>query len=312
MMQQVAVAQGGAASSTQPAPPSRTLASSAFLRLLSDPDSAPRFHHALEAAVHGVIREHARRAGLRTADADAFFSKLRANALRAALGAADGDSELLQPSQLMFVAVRLWTSAAKLGGREFCSILNEALRDDTPPAVDHAVTITHALNAFCVTRRVEDGPVRWPAAHVTYRGTALPRQHRAFFFAGQRYRAPMFLATAEEEDTSINSFLMRLPPATADQAPPFQEPTLWRFHLDGALPEKRRCVHLNFIDRTDGTVHGEDEFLYAPYSVFTVRATRWHPTPLVNAYVEHYHEIDVDVAPDNKRAPLDLPLAPWC
>eukprot|EP00966_Prymnesium_polylepis_P092792 2147967-Prymnesium_polylepis.1 len=63
----------------------------------------------------------------------------------------------------------------------------------------------------------------------------------------------MFLATAEEADTSINSFLMRLPPATADQAPPFQEPALWRFHLDGALAEKRRCVHLNFIDRTDGT-----------------------------------------------------------
>jgi len=54
------------------------------------------------------------------------------------------------------------------------------------------------------------------------------------------------------------------------------------------------------------------QFLYAPYSVFTVRATRWHPTLLVNAYVAHYHEIDVDVAPDNKRAPLDLPLAPWC
>ena len=27
-----------------------------------------------------------------------------------------------------------------------------------------------------------------------------------------------------------------------------------RFHFDGALPERRRCVHVNFIDRTDGTV----------------------------------------------------------
>ena len=32
-------------------------------------------------------------------------------------------------SQLMLIAVRLWTSAEQLGGREFCSLLNQALRE---------------------------------------------------------------------------------------------------------------------------------------------------------------------------------------
>ena len=105
---------------------------------------------------------------------------------------------------------------------------------------------------------------------------------------------------------------MQLPPPTAHQAPPFQEPCLWRFHFDGGLPERRRCVHANFIDRTDGTVHGEDEFLFVPYSVFTVRHVEWKSQPTVNAYAVQPHIIEVDVASDNLRHPPDLPLAPWC
>ena len=70
-------------------------------------------------------------------------------------------------------------------------------------------------------------------------------------------------------------------------------------------------MHVNYIDRTDGTVHGEDEFLYAPYSVGTVRNVQWHASPLVNTYVSNYHIIDVDVAPDNKTEPLDLENGPW-
>ena len=126
----------------------------------------------------------------------------------------------------MFVAVRLWTSAETLGGREFCALLNAALRDDTEPAVGHAATVTHALNTFCVTRRSASAPVvRWPPGHVTYRGTALPRQYQAFFVAGKQYRAPMFVATSFEEDVSVDTFLMRLPPASAEQSPPHQVPT---------------------------------------------------------------------------------------
>ena len=134
----------------------------------------------------------------------------------------------------------------------------------------------------------------------------------AFFAPGVAYRAPMFVATSFDDAVSVNTFLRRLERPSASQRPPHQEPTLWLFHYDGSLPQSRRCVHVNFIDRTDGTVHGEDEFLFAPYSCFTVRAVHWEADPVVDEYDARPHRIEVDVAPDNRRAPTDLPLAPWC
>ena len=293
-------------------PPARTLATSAFLRSYSAPTTKPRLHFQLETAVHGLITWHARRAGLSASEADAFYAQIRTNALTAAMGAGSA-SELLQPKQLMFIAVRLWTSADTLGSREFCSLLNEALRNDDADAIAHAAAITHALNAFCVTRRSHGSPVRWPPEHVTNRGTAMPRDFKSFFTVGKKYRAPMFVATSFSEKVAVNRFLMGLPPPADGQTPPLQEPTLWRFHLNGNLPESERCMQANFIgERTDGTVRGEEEFLFSPYSVFTVRAVSWHGEPLVDEYVTQTHVVDVDVASDNKREPLDLPLTPWC
>jgi len=292
-------------------PPAPTLAKSAFLRTYNEPNTKPRMHFQLEMAVYGLITWHARRAGLKASEADTFFNQIRTNALSAALDE-DNASELLQPRLLMLIAVRLWTSTGTLGSREFCSLLNEALRNDDADAIVHAVAITHALNAFCVTGRSIGSPVRWPPKHVTYRGTAMPRTFKEFFTVGKKYRAPMFVATSFREDVAVEHFLMRLPPPTEDQTPPIQEPTLWRFHLNSNLPERERCKQANFIDRTDGTVGDEHEFLFSPYSVFTVRAVSWHAEPLVNEYVTRSHVIDVDVASDNKREPNDLPLAPWC
>ena len=185
--------------------------------------------------MHSLIRAHAQRAGIDRSEADRFFQTLRTNALRAALQAGEGGAdEILRPDQLMYIAVRLWTSAATLRGREFCSLLNQALREDGADTIDHAVTCTHAINTFCVTRLAGGIPVPWPSEHVLYRGGAMPRCFQSFFAVGKAYRAPMFIATSVEQDVSIHTFLMRLPPATASQSPPFQEPVRWRFHLDGA------------------------------------------------------------------------------
>jgi hypothetical protein len=276
------------------------------------PSVSPRSYQ-LEAAVHSLIRAHAQRAGIDRSEADRFFQTLRTNALRAALQQAGegGADEILRPDQLMYIAVRLWTSTATLRGREFCSLLNQALREDGADTIGHAATIAHAINTFCVARR-GDIPIPWPSEHVLYRGGALPRCFQSFFAVGKAYRAPMFVATSADQHVSVHTFLMRLPPAAASQSPPFQEPVLWRFHLDGALPPNRRCVQVNFIDRTDGTVHDENEFLFAPYSTFTVRALEWSPQPSVNALIMKPHYIDVNVASDNLEQPLDLPLAPWC
>ena len=82
------------------------------------------------------------------------------------------------------------------------------------------------------------------------------------------------------------------------------EPVLWTFRFDPDL----RCKHVNFIDRTDGTVRNEDEFLFTPYSAFTVVSVTWNPDPTWM----RPHEIVLDVAADNQTMPENLPLAPWC
>ena len=74
----------------------------------------------------------------------------------------------------------------------------------------------------------------------------------------------------------------------------------------------RRSRSFVIIDRTAVGVPAEEEFLYSPYSTFTVREVQWHPEPIFNGFVSKIHYIDVDVASDNKSQPLDLPLAPWC
>ena len=72
----------------------------------------------------------------------------------------------------------------------------------------------------------------------------------------------------------------------------------------GRRPNAQQC--------TDGTVHGEDEFLFAPFSVFTARRVHWEDSPLVDMFTERPHIIEVDVAPDNRGQPSGLPIAPWC
>ncbi len=69
-----------------------------------------------------------------------------------------------------------------------------------------------------------------------------------------------------------------------------------------------KCNHANLIERKT-LVHGELEFLYAPYSVFEVLAVDWKARPRW----EDPHAVTLQVAPDNTRPDdFELPLAPWC
>ena len=60
---------------------------------------------------------------------------------------------------------------------------------------------------------------------------------------------------------------------------------------------------MNLVEKTN--VQGEEEFLYAPYSVFTVSSvTVPHASnPIV---------IELQAAIDNREEPEDSPLSPWC
>jgi len=77
-----------------------------------------------------------------------------------------------------------------------------------------------------------------------------------------------------------------------------------QLHARGSHDAEFRCMQVNLV--TGGVVGGEAEFLFAPYSVFTVRCVQWragtHREP---------HIVDVDAAIDNTLESEDLPLAPW-
>ena len=121
------------------------------------------------AAVHGLVRAHAISHGIPANEADEFFARVQS-----AASLQGGVQEFTDPAQVMHVAVRLWTSAYTLRGRELCSVLNEAIRNDEPAVVFHAVVITKAICEFCVKRRRRSAAsLRWPPTNCTYRGGAI-------------------------------------------------------------------------------------------------------------------------------------------
>ena len=99
---------------------------------------------------------------------------------------------------------------------------------------------------------------------------------------------------------------------------------MWVVHVDpeGEHDATKRCKHVNFVQHSlvvdDYGNPEEQEYLYAAYSIFTVRATTWGEDG-------EPHRIELDAALDNKSeaeggssgrwaTPAGseaLPLAPW-
>jgi hypothetical protein len=107
---------------------------------------------------------------------------------------------------------------------------------------------------------------------------------------GRQFRQPAYLATSFSIGVA-DSFISRsLRPAKIR----------WLIRID---PD-RKCLHVNLVKRTN--VEGEQEYLFAPYSAFTVLSATW------NAGTEaDPHVVELLAAVDNKEEPEDLPLAPW-
>ena len=70
------------------------------------------------------------------------------------------------------------------------------------------------------------------------------------------------------------------------------------------IDPSRKCVHVNLVKKTN--VAGEEEYLFAPYSAFTVLSATWNAGTDADPHV-----IELRAAVDNKTKPEDLPLAPW-
>lgn len=193
------------------------------------------------------------------------------------------------------VAQRMWTSAQTLAdtGEEFCSILNHALRKDDPPDVIQAVAeLSRSINELCVQGAAGSAVVH-PPDNVCFRGGGFDDRHRGFFIQGKAYRQPAYLATSFSQQKAME-FMRR-----AGRSP---QRVIWRVHIDPVL----KCEHVNLVRKVAPGVPDEEEYLFAPYSVFTVRTVAWR-----RGTVDDPHEIDLDAAPDNQGPPEDLPLAPW-
>jgi hypothetical protein len=135
-------------------------------------------------------------------------------------------------------------------------------------------------------------------------GGGLPTEHQAFFQAGLKYRAPGFVATSFSRDVAYG-FSQR---ACSERGHPA---VLWVVHMhpEGARNPRYACKHVNLVRKTH--VAGEAEYLFAPYSVFTVQRVEWSVLGAANATADQPHIVHLEAAVDNQQEPEDLPLAPW-
>ena len=158
---------------------------------------------------------------------------------------------------------------------------------------------SNGINQLCNTRRKGEGEVKFPADGRCFRGGGFDDSHRDFFTVGKRYRVPGFLATSFSEDTA-DEFLFR---AHVEGGRPAIK---WIIQLDprGETEFKYRCKQVNVVQRTN--VPGEEEFLFAAYSAFTVASVSWNAGDDDNPHV-----ISLHAAIDNRKEPEELPLAPW-
>jgi hypothetical protein len=192
---------------------------------------------------------------------------------------------------------------------EFCGILNRILRDTDEDLLLDACIVVRAINSLRVLR-YHLSKLMFPPGGITYRGGGLPLhfvqqlqgQPPPFFVADLKYRIPMFLATSFQPHVAENFSVM------AEQRG--ESPVIWSIKVDarGFLQLLYRCRHLN--QKAKSKVPGEFEFLYAPYSVFTMESVTL-PSGGAAPTAACPTRIVIVAALDNKDEPHDVPLAPW-
>ena len=108
----------------------------------------------------------------------------------------------------------------------------------------------------------------------------------------RKYRQPAYLATSFSEAVARQFIVER----GGDDC------VLWRVRIDPV----RKCHHVNLVTKTVPGLPDEQEYLFAPYSAFTVLSSTWNAGTTADPHV-----IELQAAVDNKEEPEDLPLAPW-
>ena len=164
--------------------------------------------------------------------------------------------------------------------------------------------IFRSINARRIQRR--NGSVNihiqsYPPTGETWRGGGFRRYHRAFFegILGKKYRVPGFLAT------SLNREIAAAFAFKAVSSSPCHPCAVWRITFDprGKEHPEYRVRHMTLVSKT--LVAGEHEYLFAPYSVFTLVSVKW------SVKLIEPHEFTIRAARDNKEEDECLPLSPW-
>ena len=204
------------------------------------------------------------------------------------------------------MAEYLWTSSKKhsiVKDMELCSVLNAVIRDDVAEEIEAATIIFRSINSRRVqrTRYANMNVQSYPPTGETWRGGGFRREHRAFFerMIGKKYRVPGFLATSVRREIAA-AFAFK-----ADIANPSHPCVMWRITFDprGKDHPEYRVRHMTLVSKT--LVVGEHEYLFAPYSVFTLVSVKWR------AGLVEPHEFTIQAARDNKDEDECLPLSPW-
>ena len=140
---------------------------------------------------------------------------------------------------------RMWTSALQLRGKEFCFILNDALRGDNEELADSMAGLARGINKLCVA--VPPRPP-FPPDDLCFRGGGFEDGYRSFFVKGREFRQPAYFATSFSSAVA-NGFIARSAMASKVR---------WLVRIDAV----RKCAHVNLVRKSN--VAGEEEYLFAP------------------------------------------------
>jgi hypothetical protein len=143
-------------------------------------------------------------------------------------------------------------------------MINFFLRNDDARASKYLAVVVRGINTLLITGRTHKAMVRFPPGGTVYRGGGLPDDHRMFYKPGKKYRVPGFLASSFSRTVAENFMVF----ADARDEPC----VLWIIHVDpaGEHDVTKRCLHVNYVTHTN--VHGEGEYLFAPYAPFEVKS----------------------------------------
>ena len=122
-----------------------------------------------------------------------------------------------------------------------------------------------------------------------YRGTGFDDAHRGFFTAGKKYRVPMFLATSVKRAVARRF----MGGGTGIHM-------MWRI----LMQRHNDMWNAALVKRS--LFQEEEEYLFAPHSVFTVDRVTWN-----SGAAGDPHEIVLISSHDNMVESEMLPLAPW-